>query len=216
MRPERKRVAKNKAPPVEDPNPKDQVNLTDEESRIMPVSGGGFEQCYNAQAVVDVDSLLILIPSVTQEVNDKQQIEPILEQLSSLPQEIARPQSLLADTGYFSEQNVERCEAAHIEPMIAQQREHHHTPWQDRFIDDQTVAPDNATPMQRMKQRFKTRAGRARYALRKQTVEPVFGIIKGVMGFRQFLTRGLENVRNEWTLVCLAWNFKRMAVLRPQ
>jgi hypothetical protein len=76
--------------------------------------------------------------------------------------------------------------------------------------------PVEATPVKRMMHRLKTRAGKAAYALRKQTVEPVFGIVKSVMGFRQFLTRGLKNVQGEWTLVCLAWNLKRMAVLCPQ
>jgi transposase len=211
----KKARGKEPTPPTAGPSPKDQVNLTDEESRIMPVAGGGFEQCYNAQATVDVDSFLVLVPGVTQAVNDKQQIEPALEQLSALPDDVAQPDELLADAGYFSERNVERCESAQIEPMIADKRERHHTPWEERFGDDPPALPDETTPMERMKHRFKTRTGRALYALRKQTVEPVFGIIKGVLGFRQFLTRGLENVRNEWTLVCLAWNFKRMAVLRP-
>jgi Transposase DDE domain len=96
----------------------------------------------------------------------------------------------LADAGYFSERNIERCESAQIEPMISDKREHHHTPWQERFGDDPPALPQEATPVERMKHRFKTRRGRAFYALRKQTVEPVFGIIKGVLGFRQFLTRG--------------------------
>jgi hypothetical protein len=121
----------------------------------------------------------------------------------------------LADTGFLSEKNVESCDKAQIEPMMAIKREGHYTPWQERFSDNPPALPDGATPMERMKHRFKTRQGRALYALRKQTVETVFGIIKGVLGFRQFLTRGLENVQNEWTLVCLAWNVKRMAVLRP-
>jgi len=211
----KKARGKEPTPPTAGPNPKDQVNLTDEESRIMHVSGGGFEQCYNAQAVVDVESMLVLVPSVTQDVNDKKQIEPAIERLNALPKEIAQPQQLLADAGYFSEKNVESCDAANIEPMIAGTREHHNIPLQERFSDDPPALPDETTPMERMKHRFKTRDGRKAYAQRKQTVEPVFGIIKSAMGFRQFLTRGLENVRNEWNLVCLAWNFKRMAVLRP-
>lgn len=211
----KKARGKEPTPPTVVPRPTDQVNHTDEESRIMPVAGGGFEQCYNAQAMVDVDSLLILVASVTQDVNDKQQIEPAIEQWGALPQEVARPHRLLADTGFLSDKNVESGDNAHIEPMIAIQREGHHTPWQERFSDNPPALPDGATPMERMKHRFKTRSGRALYALRKQTVETVFGIIKGVLGFRQFLTRRLENVQNEWTLVCLAWNVKRMAVLRP-
>lgn len=206
---------KELTPPTAEPDPKDQVNLTDDESRIMPLSGGGFEQSYNVQAVVDLDSMLILVPSVTQDVNDKKQIEPILAKLNSLPEEVASPEQLLADAGYFSEQNVDRCDAAKIDPLIAGQRDHHNIPLDERFSNDPPALPANATPLEKMKHRFKTQEGRKTYAKRKQTVEPVFGIIKNVMGFRQFLTRGLNNVRNEWNLVCLAWNFKRMAVLCP-
>ena len=102
-----------------------------------------------------------------------------------------------------------------IEPLIAVKRDEHHPPVSERF-DEPPELPANPTPVQRMTRRLKTGAGRAAYALRKSTVEPVFGIIKSVMGFRQFLTRGLDNVQGEWTLVCLAWNLKRMAVLRLQ
>ena len=104
---------------------------------------------------------------------------------------------------------------AKITPLIAVKRDQHHPQWRDRFTAPGTLAED-ASSVNTMKHALKTKDGRATYALRKQTVEPVFGIIKSVMGFRQFLLRGLENVRNEWTLVCLAWNLKRMAVLRPQ
>jgi len=212
----KKARGKTPTPPTPGPTPKDPVNLTDEASRIMPGAGGGFEQCYNAQAVVEVESLLILVPNVTQDVNDKQQLEPALERLATIPPEVARPECLLMDAGFFSEQNVKACLLAKIEPLIAIGREHHHTPWQERFGDDPPPVPEDASPLEPMKSRLKTRAGRALYALRKQTVEPVLGIIKSVMGFRQFLTGGLENVRNEGTLVSLAWNLKRMAVLRPQ
>ena len=162
-----------KEPKAPDPTPRaeDQVNLTDEESRIMKVAGGGFEQCYNAQAVVDTESMLVMVAQVTN--------------------------------------------AAKITPLIAPGREGHHPGWRDRFTEPEPLAAD-ATPVEKMKHTLKTKAGRALYALRKQTVEPVFGIIKSVMGFRQFLMRGLDNAQTEWTLVCLAWNLKRMAVLRPQ
>ena len=121
---------------------------------------------------------------------------------------------LIADTGFSSEKNIKACEAAQIEPLIAVARDEHHPGWRERHSEP-GVLPDNATPMQAMAHRLKTKAGRACYALRKQTVEPVFGIIKSVMGFRQFSVRGLNKVSGEWTLVCLAWNLKRMAVLRP-
>ncbi len=105
--------------------------------------------------------------------------------------------------------------AGDLRLLIAIKRDEHHPHWSERF-ENPPAPPAAATPVERMAHRLKTPTGRATYALRKQTVEPVFGIIKSVMGFRQFLTRGLDNVQNEWTLVCLAWNLKRMAALRLQ
>src|SRR6516164_10165819 len=94
------------APPVEGPQPTDQINLTDEDSRIMPVAGGGFEQCYNAQALVATESLLVIAPDVVQAANDKQQVAPMLEKIDALPHRLGDVETLLADTGYFSEANV--------------------------------------------------------------------------------------------------------------
>ena len=111
------------APPVEGPLPTDQVNLTDEESRIMPVAGGGFEQCYNAQAAVAAGSLLVIAADVVQAPNDKQQLEPMLGKLADLPDELGEVEALLADNGYFSEGNVNACAAAGIDPLIAMGRE---------------------------------------------------------------------------------------------
>ena len=201
--------------PQPGPRPQDQINLTDEESRIMVVPGGGFDQCYNAQAVVDTDTMLVLVAQVSQAPNDKEQVAPMIEKVKALPEGLNDPGQFAADCGYFSAANVDVCEAAGIEPLIAIKRDQHHLPVCERFEDPPAPEPD-ATPVERMACRLKTKAGRAAYALRKQTVEPVFGIIKSVMGFRQFLTRGLDKVQGEWTLVCLAWNLKRMAVLRPQ
>jgi transposase len=211
----KKRGGKPPKPPQPGPRPDDQVNLTDEDSRIMKVPGGGFEQCYNAQAVVDTESMLILAADVTQAVNDKQQVEPMLAKLQSLPEGLNQPEQFLADTGYFSEKNVETCHSAGIAPLIAVGRDEHYPDWRERFEEPAPLA-EPASQVEQMKHALKTTAGRALYALRKQTVEPVFGIIKSVMGFRQFLLRGLEHAGNEWMLVCLAWNLKRMAVLRPQ
>ena len=201
--------------PTPGPRPEDQINLTDEESRIMPVAGGAFEQCYNAQAVVDTQTMLVVAAQITQAANDKQQLTPMLERRDALAEDLPKPKRLAADAGYFSEANVNACEAAGIEPSIAIKRDEHHPHWSERFANPD-APPTDATPVERMAHRLKTTTGRATYALRKQTVEPVFGIIKSVMGFRQFLTRGLDNTQNEWTLVCLAWNLKRMAVLRPK
>src|SRR5580765_8850781 len=199
-------------PPVEGPLPSDQVNLTDEESRIMPVAGGGFEQCYNAQAVVAADSLLVIAAQVVQAPNDKQQIEPMLERIGTLPEDLGKPETLLADTGYFSEANVALCAAAQIDSMIAQGRQSHYPPLSERFAKVPS-APENPTPLGAMSDRLQTPEGKKLYALRKQIPEPVFGIIKSAMGFRQFLLRGLENVQGEWTLVTMAWNMKRMLAL---
>jgi transposase len=106
-------------PPVEGPLPTDQVNLTDEESRIMPVAGGGFEQCYNAQAVVAEGSLLVVATDVVQAANDKQQLQPMLNQVVALPDTLGKAETLLADNGYFSAANVAACEAAAVQPLIA-------------------------------------------------------------------------------------------------
>jgi len=202
-------------PPESGPRADDQINLTDEESRIMKVSGGGFEQCYNAQAVVDSESMLILAAHVTQAVNDKEQMVPMVAKLHANLAGLNQPETLLADTGFYSEKNVKACIAAGLEPLIAVKRDEHHPDWRERFTEPEPLA-EGASAVEAMKHKLKTQAGRAAYALRKQTVEPVFGIVKSVMGFDQFLLRGLEKVQNEWTLVCLAWNLKRMAALRPQ
>lgn len=202
-----KREAKEKAngkkpggkppkPPQVGPRPDDQINLTDEESRIMKVAGGGFEQCYNAQALVDSESMLVMAPHVTQAGNDKEQVVPMLAKLQALPEELNQPEKFLADSGYFSEKNVEACEAARIEPLIAVGRDAHHRHWRERF-EEPAASSEPTSPVDKMKHRLKTKAGRAAYGQRKQTVEPVFGIIKSVMGFRQFLLRGLANVQNE-------------------
>jgi transposase len=199
-------------PPAEGPLPSDQVNLTDEASRIMPVAGGGFEQCYNAQAAVAADSLLVVATDVVEAPNDKQQLEPMLGKLAELPGELGKVGALLADNGYFSEANVNACAATGIEPVIAMGREAHHPSLAERFAAD-PLPPKEPTPLEAMRHRLQTKHGKARYALRKQTAEPVFGIIKSVLGFRQFLLRGLNKVRGEWSLVTMAWNLKRMFCL---
>ena len=209
----RKPGGKPPEPPVEGPRPTDQINLTDEESRIMPVSGGGFEQCYNAQAVVAESSLLVVASDVAQAPNDKQQLEPMLAKTGVLPKELGEAETMLADNGYFSEANVKACGAAGVEPLIALGRDAHHQSLRERFAD----APpplENPTPVEAMAHRLQTPEGKKLYAKRKHTPEPVFGIIKSILGFRQFLLRGLEKVKAEWTLVTLAWNMKRMFALK--
>ena len=180
----------------------------------MPVAGGGFEQCYNAQAVVAAGSLLVVAADVVQAPNDKRQLAPMLDKLAALPEDLGQPETLLADTGYFSAANVETCQTAGIAPLIALGREAHHPSLSERFA-EAPPAPENPTPVEAMVHRLKTLEGRKLYAQRKHTPEPVFGIIKSVLGFRQFLLRGLDKVRGEWNLVTMAWNLKRMFVLSP-
>ena len=196
-------------PPVEGPGSADQVNLTDAESRIMPVPGGGFEQCYNAQACVAAGCLLVVATDVVQAANDKQQVEPMLGQLAALPERLGQVETLLADTGYFSEANVQACAAAGIDPLLAMGRQPHHPPLAERFAPD-PPPPEQPTPLEAMAHRLRTQEGRTLYALRKYTPEPVFGIIKAALGFRQFLLRGLDKVRGEWNLVTMAYNLKRL------
>ena len=145
--------------------------------------------------------------------NDKQQVEPMLEKIETLPEALGEVEHLLADTGYFSAGNVAACEKVGVEPVIAMGRQPHHPPLSERF-EKAPEAPKDPTPVEAMAHKLKTPAGRALYALRKQTPEPVFGIIKSVLGFRQFSLRGLEKVRGEWSLVTMAWNLKRMFNLK--
>ena len=201
------------APPVEGPLPTDQVNLTDDQSRIMPMAGGGFEQCYNAQAAVAAGSLLVVAADVVQAPNDQQQLAPMLSKIGALPDALGEADVLLADHGYFSQANVAACMAAGIDPLIAMGREPHHPSLAERFA-AAPPPPDAPTPIEAMAHRLKTSEGKKLYALRKHTPEPVFGIIKSVLGFRQFLLRGLDHVRGEWTLVTMAWNMKRMFALK--
>lgn len=201
-------------PPAEGPLPGDQVNLTDDESRIMPVAGGGFDQCYNAQAAVAAGSMLVVAIDVSQAANDKQQLAPMLGKIDALPEALGEPETLLADAGYFSAANVEACAAAGIAPLIAMGRQPHYPPLAERFA-PAAPAPQHSTPVEAMAQRLKTPEGRKLYALRKQTPEPVFGVIKSVLGFRQFSLRGLDKVRGEWSLATMAWNIKRMFALAP-
>lgn len=207
---------KDPQPPQTGPKDTDQVNLTDAESRIMP-SGSGFVQGYNAQAAVDADSMLVVLKDCVQATGDARQVEPMLEPLKALPQQAGLEgevsMTLAADTGYLSQANAMACEQAGIIPLIATGREPH-SGWLSRRLVLPPDLPENADALERMRYRLATPAGRAAYALRKCTVEPVFGIIKQVMRFRHFLVRGLQNVKGEWGLVCLAYNIKRLAVLR--
>jgi len=198
-------------PPTKEVKDKEQINLTDEESRIMKTSGGGFEQCYNAQASVEHDSRLIVHKHVTQNGNDKQEAAPTLQWFTAHP--LLKPSSILMDAGYFSEGNVKLCEENNITPYISFGKEKHNQPSEERFKEADPL-PDKPTAVEKMKYRLQTKEGKAIYSERKSTVEPVFGVIKHVMGFRQFMLRGFEQVKGEWNLMCIAYNLKRLHIMR--
>lgn len=194
------------------PDARDQVNLTDPDSRIMKCAGNLFEQAYNAQAAVDADTHLIVGARLSDAAVDAQQLEPMLQQLQQLPATLGKAKTLLADRGFYSADNVEACERAQLIPLIALARQTHHAHWSERHREAPSL-PDGADALARMRHRLITPEGRACYALRKCTPEPVFGIIKSVMRFRQFSLRGLRQVQGEWKLVAMSWNLKRMFVL---
>ena len=199
-------------PPTSGPRKNDQINLTDEESRIMPSADKGFVQSYNAQAAVDVDTMCIVVSHISQATNDKQEITTTLASLNMLPENLGKVDTMLADAGYYSDANVASCKHSGIEPFIPPNRDKHNQPLTERFLNP-GLLPEDAEPVDQMRNKLKTLEGRKMYSRRKSTVEPVFGIIKHVLGFRQFLLRGFEAVSGEWTLVSMAWNIKRMFAL---
>jgi transposase len=198
-------------PPSGEPQDKDQYNFTDPESRIMKCSSrAGFEQAYNAQVAVDQDSFFVVACSLSNHPNDKAEAEPTL---AALPPELGTPTAAALDNGFWSEQNLAALQERHIEPYIATGREPHHPSWQARFAAEPEPPPENASTQVKMAYRLRTEIGQAIYRLRKCTVEPVSGIIKAVLGFRQFSLRGLAPADCEWCLVCLAFNLKRLHTL---
>ncbi len=200
-------------PPDETPNDKDQVNLTDDESRIMPISGGGYMQAYNAQASVEHDSRLIIHQHLTQNPNDKQEITPTFNWFNKNP--LLKPDTLLADAGYFSKENIQACEDESITPYISLGKEQHNQPLEITPKTENPL-PLNPTPIEKLKHRLQTKEGKSIYATRKSTVEPIFGIIKHVIGFRQFMLRGFQKSKGEWSLACIGYNLKRLHVLSYQ
>jgi transposase len=202
-------------PPTPEPDAKDQYNFTDAQSRIMKAGNGQhFEQSYNAQAAVEVESRLIVGQRVSQAPNDKQELVPTL---ASVPAEAGSLAVALVDSGFYSEKAVRQIEhptdgqATGTTVYAAVEKTGHH-----RSVSDLEACPEpppppaDASATEVMRHRLKTTAGKTLYKLRQQTVEPVFGIIKSVLGFRQFRLRGRAKVTLEWTLVCLAYNLKRL------
>ncbi|MCS4149389.1 putative house-cleaning noncanonical NTP pyrophosphatase (MazG superfamily) [Salinibacter ruber] len=206
-----------KPEPPEDtgPEPDDQVNLTDEESRIMHTSDNGFQQAYNAQATVCMDSHLIVGGHISQKSNDKQELKPALQDLSELPERVGSPDRLAADSGYYSSDNAQACEDHRITPYISTGREKHNQTWKERFSEPEGT-PEEESGLEAMAYRLETREGKDFYGRRKGTAEPIFGIVKEAMGIRQFLLRGLEKVKGEWALIRCAFNLKRMHRLLGQ
>ncbi len=194
-------------PPSRAIDPKAQINLSDDESRIMP-SSEGMVQAYNAQGSVDCDSRLMLTADASPRPTDRTLLLSTIEACQKLPPSIGAVTELLADAGYFSASNVEACHAAQMVPYIASGRESHAGGLRRFYEPAERKA--NASAVECMKHRLRTKAGRAIYGERKSTIEPTFGIIKSVMGFRQFSLRGYEKIKAEWRIVAIAYNPKRM------
>ena len=204
-----KAAAEGKSAAEAKPEDKDQYNFSDPESRIMK-GADGIVQGYNAQAAVEPTLLLIVGQSVTEAANDKQQLAPMVELIEQ--QSGQRPEAILADNGYCSEQNLEHLESTEqphrrIEGFIATGKQKH---GEHRLPAQRGPLPQDATKVDRMKRKLQTKMGRAVYAARKCVVEPVFGQIKQARGFRQFLLRGKEKVKGEWALLCLTHNVLRL------
>jgi hypothetical protein len=198
-------------PPSSAPQDTDQYNFTDPESHIMKNgNNAGFEQAYNAQAAVDQASRFIVACALSNHPNDKAEAEATL---ATLAPELGTPPAAALDNGFFSPTNIAALERRQIEPYVATGREPHHQSWQERFAGEPEPPPPDASPQVKMAYKLRTEIGQAIYRLRKCTVEPVFGIIKAVLGFRQFLLRGLAAASAEWCLVCLAYNIKRYHTL---
>lgn len=194
----------------ETPRPKVQRNFTDPESRIMVDGDKAFIQGYNAQAAVDASSQVIVAAEVSQSAPDAGHLVPMIEKVKETTGR--RPQEVSADAGYWSEANVEGAKRRRVEPFIAPERRRHGR----RLQAPRGRMPMNLSAKGRMRRLLSTRRGRARYRLRMTTVEPVFGQIKEIGGFRRFLLRGIEKVRGEWSLACLAHNvWKLFRALRP-
>ena len=197
-----------KPPQQSGPRAKDQYNFTDPDSQIMKNStNGGFDQHYNVQVAVEQENLFVVGNSLSNHPVDTYEAIPTVD---AIPPEVGHPKAAALDKIYFAPQNIQDFEARQIEPFIATGREPHHRSWQERFAQTPEPPPDDASPIVKMAYKLQTELGKVVYGLRKSTVEPVIGIIKEVLGFRQFSLRGLEAAAGEWCLVCLAWNLKRL------
>jgi transposase len=194
--------------PVSDiPADNKQYNFTDPESKIMKVSNKGWDQCANAQAAVDSHKQIIVACDVTNQTNDKQQFEPMLEKAQRNIGEDKRIKAVSSDTGYYSQSNVEYAEEKRTDAYIATEKVKHNAP---AVKAPRGRMPKELTVKQKMARKLRTKKGRETYSKRKSTVEPVFGQIKRSRGFVQFSLRGLEKMRGEWSLVCLTHNLLKL------
>jgi transposase len=210
-REKRKPRGRKPKPPKQGPQAKDQYNFTDPDSRVMKNSRDkGFDQHYNVQVAVDQDSFLIAAHSLSNHPTDRNEAIPTVDAISP---EVGRPAAGALDAGYFSESNIAEMEQRGIDPYIATGRDSHYKSWRMRFAELPEPPPEDATPMVKMAYKLRTEIGQEIYKLRKSTVEPVIGVIKEAIGFRQFSLRGLAAVAGEWCLVCLTFNLKRLHVL---
>lgn len=199
-------------PPVAGPREKDQYNFTDPDSAIMKNSNNtGFDQHYNAQAAVEHTSRLIVANTLSNHPVDTNEA---IVTVDAIAPELGKPQAAAMDRNYFSPNNIAAMETRDIEPYIATGREPHHRSWKLFFEQTPLDPPDAAaSPIVKMAHKLRSDIGQAIYRLRKSTVEPVIGIIKETLGFRQFSLRGLEAAAGEWNVVCLAYNLKRLHIL---
>jgi transposase len=209
-----RREAEGKEPPSKPPSeavpePKDQINFTDPESRIMKTSNKGWDQCGNAQAVANEDQI-ILSADVTEQANDKRQAVPMVDQtLENLEAAgVEQPTGVaVMDSGYYSQANTKALEERGIDPHIATERLKHN---QEIPPAPRGRIPKGYTAEQRMARKLRTAKGRATYAKRKGIIEPIFGQLKQVLGFRQFSLRGLASMRGEWRLMCTVHNLLKL------
>ena len=204
-------------PPKDTPEDREQANLTDADSRLMHKNiREGYTQSYNAQVAVDADgSQLILSNHVSQSASDSNELEPAIH---NVPESIGKVNQALADAGYVNADAIERLQERGHDLYVAVSRDDGNTKrrydYRPKSATDKPGRKVKDPRLRAMQRKLKTETGRKVYAKRKQTVEPVFGIIKHVMGYRQTLLRGVEKVRGEWNLVCLSYNVKRLWALQ--
>jgi transposase len=198
-------------PPKAGPRAKDQYNFTDPDSRIMKNSNNkGFEQHYNVQVAVEQECRLIVGNTLSNHASDREEAIPTVD---AIPAQIGKPKAAALDNGYWSPTNVEELLGRGIEPFIATGRDSHNQSWRERFAQQPEPPAEDASLIVKMAYKLRTVIGKRIYGLRKSTVEPVIGIIKETLGFRQFSLRGLLAAAGEWCLVCLAYNLKRLHIL---